>query len=107
MNKLIRDKFYVQPIGLYNPYIVTSINYNNQSKINTFVDKKVVGFVSQAKKGCSFIAKDNNKLVCPGIYYKNPSNKTTKQNNAPFNQNENRFDYIKKKISILVLVLMK
>ena len=96
MTKFTRDKFYVPPIGLYNPYIVTSIDYNNQAKINTFVDKKVVGFGSQEKKGCSFISKDNNKLVGPGIYYKNPSSKTTKQNNAPFNQKENRFDYNEK-----------
>ena len=106
MTKFTREKFYVPPIGLYNPYIVTSIDYNNQSKINTFVDKKVVGFDSQAKKGCSFISKDNNKLVVPGIYYKNSNNKLTKQNNAPFNQNENRFEY-NEKISILVQVLMK
>lgn len=92
MSKYTREKFFVPPIGLYNPYIITSIDYNNKSKINAFIDKTVVGFGSQEKKGCSFISKDNNKLVGPGIYYKNP-NKTAKQNNAPFNQNKKRFDY--------------
>ena len=98
MNKYTKDKFFVPPIGLYNPYIITSIAYNNRAKINTFTDKTVVGFGSQEKKGNSFISKDNNKLVGPGIYYKNP-NKTTKQNNAPFNQNKKRFDYNEKNIN--------
>ena len=98
MSKFTRDKFFVPPIGLYNPYIITSIDYNNKAKINAFIDKTVVGFGSQEKKGCSFVSKDNNKLVGPGIYYKNP-NKTTKQNNAPFNQNKKRFDYNEKNIN--------
>ena len=98
MNKYTRDKFYVPPIGLYNPYIITSIDYNNKAKINTFTDKTVVGFGSQEKRGSSFISKENNKLVGPGIYYKNP-NKTTKQNIVPFNQNEKRFDYNEKNIN--------
>ena len=74
---------------------ITSIDYNNKSKINTFVDKTVVGFGSQEKKGTSFISKDNYKLLGPGIYYKNQS-KVIKQNSAPFNQKELRFDYNEK-----------
>ena len=97
-NKYTKDKFFVPPIGLYNPYIITSIAYNNRVKINTFTDKTVVGFGSQEKKGNTFISKDNNKLVGPGIYYKNP-NKIAKQNNAPFNQNKKRFDYNEKNIN--------
>ena len=95
ISKYERDKYIVPPIGLYNPYIITSIDYNNKSKINTFTDKTVVGFGSQEKKGCNLISKENNKLMGPGIYYKN-GNKTTKQNNAPFNQNDKRFDHNKK-----------
>ena len=34
-------------------------------------------------------------MVGPGIYYKS-HDKTVKQNNAPFNQNEQRFDYNEK-----------
>ena len=92
LNKYSREKFCVPPIGLYNPYIITSIDYNNKAKINTFTDNTVVGFGSQEKKVSSFIPKENNKLVGPGIYYKNP-NKNIKQNNVPFNKNEKRFDY--------------
>ena len=95
MSKFTHDKFFVPPIGLYNPNIITSIDYNNKSKINTFVDKTVVGFGSQEKKGTSFVSKENYKLLGPGIYYKNPS-KVIKQNSAPFNQKELRFDYNEK-----------
>ena len=95
VNKLTRDKFFVPPIGLYNPYIITTIDYNNKAKINTFTDKTVVGFGTQEKKGCSLISKENNKLVGPGFYYKSPK-KINKQNNAPFNQNKKRFDYQEK-----------
>ena len=98
MNKFTRDKFFVPPIGLYNPYIITTIDYNNKAKINTFTDKTVVGFGSQAKKGCDLVSKENNKLVGPGIYYKS-SKKAAKQNNAPFNQNKKRFDYQEKNIN--------
>jgi hypothetical protein len=92
MSKYSKEKYSVPPIGLYNPYIITSIDYNNKAKINTFVDKTVVGFGSQEKKECSFIPKENNNLVGPGIYYRNP-NKNIKQNNVPFNKNEKRFNY--------------
>lgn len=95
LNKFSREKFMVPPIGLYNPYIITSIDYNNKAKINTFTDKTVVGFGSQEKKGNSLVPKDNNKLIGPGIYYKNP-NKTARQNIVPFNRNEKRFDYNEK-----------
>lgn len=92
ITKYEKEKYIVPPIGLYNPYIITSIDYNNKSKINSFIDKTLVGFGSQEKKRSNFISKDNNKLVGPGIYYKS-SSKITKQNNAPFNQNDKRFDY--------------
>ena len=92
MSKLTKDKFDVPPIGTYNPYITSTIDYNNRSKINTFTDKTVVGFGSQAKKTRSFAPKENNKLLGPGIYYKSKEKKN-KQNIVPFNQNEKRFDY--------------
>ena len=95
MNKYTRDKFFVPPIGLYNPNIITSIEYKNKSKINTFVDKTVVGFGTQGKREICLISKENNKMTGPGIYYRN-SDKTIKQNNAPFNQNKQRFDYSEK-----------
>ena len=94
-NKYTKEKFFVPPIGLYNPNIITSIDYKNKSKINTFVDKTVVGFGTQEKKETCLISKENNKMVGPGIYYKS-HDKTVKQNNAPFNQNEQRFDYNEK-----------
>ena len=95
VSKFTREKFFVPPIGLYNPNIITSIDYKNKSKINTFVDKTVVGFGTQEKKETCLISKENNKMVGPGIYYKS-HDKTVKQNNAPFNQNEQRFDYNEK-----------
>ena len=95
MNKITKDKFDVPPIGTYNPYITSTIDYNNKSKINTFTDKTVVGFGSQAKKTRSFAPKENNKLLGPGIYYKSKEKKN-KQNIVPFNQNEKRFYYDEK-----------
>ena len=95
MNKISKDKFDVPPIGSYNPYITTTIDYNNRSRINTFTDKTVVGFGSQEKKLRSFIPKENNKLVGPGIYFKSREKKV-KQNLVPFNQNVKRFDYNEK-----------
>ena len=95
IGKLTKEKFFVPPIGSYNPYIITTIDYNNKSKINTFTDKTVVGFGSQEKKMRSFVKKDNNKMVGPGIYYKNREKKV-KQNLVPFNQNTRRFDYDEK-----------
>ena len=95
MSKITKDKFDVPPIGTYNPYIITTIDYKNRSKINTFTDKTVVGFGSQSKKVRSYIIKDNNKLLGPGMYYKNRE-KNVKQNVVPFNQNMKRFDYDEK-----------
>ena len=95
MNKISKDKFDVPPIGSYNPYITTTIDYNNRARINTFTDKTVVGFGSQEKKLRSFIPKENNKLVGPGIYFKSREKKV-KQNLVPFNQNVKRFDYNEK-----------
>ena len=95
MSKITKDKFDVPPIGSYNPYITTTIDYNNKSKINTFTDNTVVGFGSQEKKTRSFAPKENNKMIGPGIYYKNKE-KNVKQNLVPFNQNVKRFDYDEK-----------
>ena len=95
MNKITKDKFNVPPIGTYNPYIITTIDYKNRSKINTFTDKTVVGFGSQTKKGRTFELKNNNKYLGPGIYYRNKE-KIVKQNLAPFNQNMKRFEYDEK-----------
>ena len=83
MNKITKDKFNVPPIGSYNSYIIITIDYKNRSKINTFTDKTVVGFGSQAKKTRSFAPKENNKLLGPGIYYKSKEKKN-KQNMVPF-----------------------
>ena len=95
MSKITKDKFNVPPIGTYNPYIITTIDYKNKSRINTFTDKNVVGFGSQTKKGRAFELKDNNKYLGPGIYYRNRE-KVVKQNRVPFNQNMKRFDYDEK-----------
>ena len=92
MSKITKDKFEIPPIGSYNPYITTTIDYNNKSKINTFTDKTVVGFGSQEKRMKSFDLKGNNKLIGPGIYFKGKEKKA-KQNIVPFNQNMKRFDY--------------
>jgi len=94
-SNITRPKFLVPPIGMYNPYITTTIEYNNKLKINTFTDKTLVGFGSQAKKTRSFGPKENNKSLGPGIYYKN-TEKNVKQNMVPFNQNMKRFDYDEK-----------
>ena len=51
--------------------------------------------VHKKKKMRSFIPKENNKLVGPGIYFKNKEKKM-KQNLVPFNQNVKRFDYNEK-----------
>ena len=96
MNKITKDKFNVPPIGTYNPYIITTIDYKNRSKINTFTDKTVVIFGSQTKKRRTFEPKNNNKYLGPGIYYRNKE-KIVKQNLALFNQNMKRFDYDEKK----------
>ena len=92
LNKIEKEKFSVPPIGLYNPNIVTSIDYVNKSKINAFVDGKLVGFGSQEKKGFSFTGKDGNKFLGPGLYYKTPT-VGMKQNAFPFNQKTGRFKY--------------
>ena len=97
MNKITKEKFDVPPIGTYNPYITSTIDYKNKSKINSFTDKTIVGFGSQEKKYRSFAPKENasNKLLGPGIYYKNKEKKF-RQNIVPFNQNGKRFDYNEK-----------
>ena len=90
--KIEKEKFSVPPIGLYNPNIVSSIDYNNKSKINSFVDGKLVGFGTQEKKKFSFTGKEGNKFLGPGLYYKTPM-VSKKQNAFPFNQKTGRFQY--------------
>ena len=92
INKIEKEKFSVPPIGLYNPNIVTSIDYANKSKINSFVDQKVVGFGTQEKKNYAFTVKEGNKFLGPGLYYKTPT-ANSKQNVFPFNQKTGRFQY--------------
>ena len=91
LDKVPKEVFSNPPVGLYNPNIISSMEYNAKSKINPYIDEKFVGFGSQAKKGVSFISKDNNRNIGPGRYYK--TNNDIKQNNVPFNQNNKRFNY--------------
>ena len=95
MSKITKEKYDVPPIGSYNAYITSTIDYNNKAKINSFTDKTIVGFGSQEKKKRSFALKENNKLLGPGIYFKSREKKF-KQNVVPFNRNMKRFDYNEK-----------
>ena len=90
--KIPREEFHNPPVGLYNSNILSSMEYNAKSKINPYIDEKIVGFGTQEKKGMSFISKDNNRNIGPGRYYKN-KNMNMKQNNVPFNQSNKRFNY--------------
>jgi len=92
LEKIPKEVFNTPPVGLYNPNIISSMEYNAKSKVNPYIDEKFVGFGSQEKKGMSFISKENNKNIGPGRYYKNKK-LDMKQNNAPFNKSDKRFDY--------------
>ena len=92
LEKVPKEVYSTPPVGLYNPNIISSMEYNAKSKINPYIDEKFVGFGIQEKKGMSFISKENNRNVGPGRYYKNKK-MDTKQNNAPFNHSNKRFDY--------------
>ena len=92
LEKIPKEVFSTPPVGLYNPNIISSMEYNAKSKINPYIDEKFVGFGSQEKKLMSFISKENNKNIGPGRYYKNKK-LDMKQNSAPFNQSNKRFNY--------------
>ena len=92
LDKMHKEEFSTPPVGLYNPNIISSMEYIAKSKINPYADEKIVGFGAQEKKGMSFISKDNNRNIGPGRYYKNKKI-DMKQNNAPFNQSDKRFNY--------------
>ena len=92
LDKIPKEVFSTPPVGLYNPNIISSMEYSAKSKINPYIDEKIVGFGIQEKKGTSFISKDNNRSVGPGRYYKNRRT-DMKQNSSPFNQSDKRFDY--------------
>ena len=90
--KIPKEEFITPPVGLYNPNIISSMEYNAKSKINPYADEKRIGFGIQEKKGMSFITKENNRNIGPGRYYKNKK-MDMKQNNFPFNQSNKRFNY--------------
>ena len=92
LEKMPKDEFSTPPVGLYNPNIISSMEYNAKSKINPYADEKIIGFGVQEKKGMSFINKENNRNIGPGRYYKNKKI-DMKQNNVPFNQSNKRFNY--------------
>ena len=92
LEKIPKEVFSTPPVGLYNPNIISSMEYNAKSKINPYIDEKFVGFGSQEKKVMFFISKKNNKNIGPGRYYKNKK-LDMKQNSAPFNQSNKRFNY--------------
>ena len=92
IDKIPKEEFITPPVGLYNPNIISSMEYNAKSKINPYADEKRIGFGIQEKKGMSFITKENNRNIGPGRYYKNKI-MDMKQNNFPFNQSNKRFNY--------------
>ena len=92
IDKIPKEEFITPPVGLYNPNIISSMEYNAKSKINPYADEKRIGFGIQEKKGMSFITKENNRNIGPGRYYKNKK-MDMKQNNFPFNQSNKRFNY--------------
>jgi hypothetical protein len=53
------------------------MEYNAKSKINPYIDEKIVGFGAQEKKGMSFIPKENN------IYLNFPVRKSNYQPLTP------------------------
>ena len=92
LEKIPKEEFSTPPVGLYNPNIISSMEYNAKLKINPYSDEKIVGFGAQEKKGMSFISKENNRNIGPGRYYKNKKI-DIKQNNVAFNQSNKRFNY--------------
>ena len=94
--KFVVEHFETPPIGSYNPGLVLSLNYKVQSNINTFQDTKKVGFGTQKKR---FDYKESSDFLGPGLYYKSVS-KDVKQNKAPFNENNQRFNYKNDKMPI-------
>ena len=68
LEKIPKEVFSTPPVGLYNPNIISSMEYNAKSKINPYIDEKFVGFGSQERKGMSFISKENHKNIGPGSY---------------------------------------
>ena len=92
LDKIPKEEFSNPPVGLYNPNIISSMEYNVKSKINPYIDQKIVGFGVQDKKGDSLISKDNNRSVGPGRYYKSKI-MDLKQNSSPFNRSDKRFNY--------------
>ena len=72
------------------------MNYKVQSSVNAFQDNKIVGFGVQGKR---FNYNNKSDFLGPGLYYKNLP-KDVKQNAAPFNENNKRFNYKKEKMPI-------
>ena len=92
LEKIPKETIISPSVGLYNPGIVSSMEYEIKSKVNPYLDEKNVGFGTQEKKVMSLINHENNVNIGPGKYYKTKKN-DTKQNNAPFNQSNKRFKY--------------
>ena len=67
------------------------MNYKVQRSINSNQDNQKVGFGSQGKR---FEYNEKSDYIGPGIYYRNIS-QDFKQNAAPFNENNERFNYKK------------
>jgi len=85
------ERYQPPPIGTYNPGLVLSMNYKVQRSINSNQDNQKVGFGSQGKR---FEYNEKSDYIGPGIYYRNIS-QDFKQNAAPFNENNERFNYNK------------
>ena len=94
LEKVPKQEFITPGVGFYNPNIVSSLEYNVKSKINPYANTKNIGFGIQEKKGTSLINKDNNANIGPGKYCKLDI-KFMRQNFAPFNQSNRRFEYEK------------
>jgi len=94
LEKVPKEEFITPGVGLYNPNIVSSMEYNAKSKVNPYANTKKIGFGVQEKKGTSLINKDNNSNVGPGTYCK-LNNKLIRPNFAPFNHSHRRFEYEK------------
>ena len=94
LEKVPKQEFITPGVGFYNPNIVSSLEYNVKSKINPYTNTKSIGFGIQEKKGTSLISKDNNINIGPGKYCKLDI-KFMRQNFAPFNQSNRRFEYEK------------
>ena len=92
LEKIPKEIYSTPSVGLYNPSIVSSMEYEIKSKVNPYLDEKNVGFGTQEKKGMSLINQENNVNIGPGKYYKTKKGEI-KQNNAPFNQSNKRFKY--------------